>query len=134
MTFVESKRAALDLLKRNLNLVLDGANELDEEVGTAQVIPGDLGPAILTMQRDRLVHDIVYLDPPYAGGELDRALRLLGRGRVLGGKTILIAEHASGTTPPSSRVFSPTRTVSYGRAALTFYAISHDGAREFDTP
>jgi len=134
VTFVENNRAALDLLNRNLGLVLDGAADLVEEVGTVRVIPADLGAAVLTLRRDHLVYDIVFLDPPYKGGELDRALRLLGRASLLGEKTIVIAEHASGVKPPSSSTFSPARTATYGRSALTFYAISADHSRAFDTP
>jgi len=134
VTFVENNRAALDLLSRNLSLVLNGVGELAEQAGAVRLIPSDLGEATLTIRRDQLVYDIVFLDPPYLGGELDRALRLLGRGSLIGDKTILIAEHASGTKPPSSRAFSPARTVTYGRSALTFYTISQSHSREFDTP
>lgn len=133
VTFVESNRAALDLLSRNLSLVRNGAGDLVEQAGTVRVIPGDLREAVLTMRRDQLAYDIMFLDPPYMGGELDRALRLLSRSSLLGDRTILIVEHASGTKPPSSRTFSPARTVTYGRSALTFYAISADHSCEFDT-
>ena len=53
------------------------------------------------------VFDWIFLDPPYQGGALDRALRLLGSTRLVAG--IAVAEHDV-KNPPAER---------YGRIALS---------------
>jgi 16S rRNA G966 N2-methylase RsmD len=64
----------------------------------------------------------VFLDPPYGGGELERALRLLAGADVLAPGGLVICEH-EWRTPPSERhgrlALSEQRR--YGQTALSFY-------------
>ncbi|HET6372047.1 MAG TPA: 16S rRNA (guanine(966)-N(2))-methyltransferase RsmD [Candidatus Polarisedimenticolia bacterium] len=112
VVFVEKDPEAVDLLRRNLRYVGEAPYE---------VIPADLVVAIGMLANRGLGFDIIFLDPPYAGGELDRALRLVSTTMVLKPGGLLVAEHGARTTPPSPERLSAVRTVSYGSSSLTFY-------------
>jgi 16S rRNA G966 N2-methylase RsmD len=65
----------------------------------------------------------VFVDPPYAGGELERALRLLAQGNLVEPGGLVIAEH-EWRNPPSDRhgtlaLFDQRR---YGQTAVSFYS------------
>lgn len=112
--FVEAGEVAGEVLERNLRLVAEVGCEV-------AVMRRDLQHALAELESRHVAFDIVYLDPPYGGGELDRALRLIGRSTVLAGGAVVIGEHASGESPPRNSVLRSSRTSIYGRAALTFY-------------
>lgn len=112
-TFIEKEHAAVTLLRQNL-----------DHAGVARrtrVVARDLAAAVRTLEADDARFDIVYLDPPYEGGELDRALRLIGTSRLLGEGGLVVAEHDARAPARSTPHLAAVRTVSYGRTALTFY-------------
>jgi len=114
VTFVEKDPEALELLRRNL--------ELPRVAGRAvQVVSGDLAQAIGYLESRRATFGILFADPPYAGGELDRCLRLLGSSALFAPGGMLVAEHETGIRPTPPERITPTRTVRYGRSSLTFF-------------
>jgi 16S rRNA (guanine(966)-N(2))-methyltransferase RsmD len=64
----------------------------------------------------------IFLDPPYSGGELERALRLLAGARLLAPGGLVICEH-EWRTPPSERhgTLALCDQRRYGQTTLTFY-------------
>jgi 16S rRNA (guanine(966)-N(2))-methyltransferase RsmD len=66
--------------------------------------------------------DWVFVDPPYEGGALDRALRILSRGHTVAPTGLVIAEH-SAAEPPEDKVGRLVRDDQrrYGQTALSFY-------------
>ncbi len=112
--FVESDPAALDLLRRNLERV-----PLAE--GAAHVEAGDLARVIGRLERREAACGILFADPPYAGGEHDRCLRLLGGSKLLAPGAILVLEHEKGNALSLPATLRCTRTASYGRASLSFF-------------
>ena len=120
VTFVEEAADVMALLRGNIGVSGAGA-------ARAQLFGSDLARAIPVIEKSGRIFDLVFLDPPYSGGELDRALRLLSRSRLLGATTTLVAEHESRTPAPVPEGLRATRSVAYGRAALTFF--ERDGAR-----
>jgi 16S rRNA (guanine(966)-N(2))-methyltransferase RsmD len=128
-TFIEKEHAAVSLLRENL-----------DHAGVARrtrVVARDLAAAIRTLESDAARFDIVYLDPPYEGGELDRALRLIGTSRLLVEGSLVVAEHDARIPAQSTPRLAAVRTVSYGRTALTFYhrSVQREAAEgEADAP
>ena len=94
--------------------------------GRARVVRREAGAAILSLDGS---FDWVFLDPPYQGGHLDRALRLLGgrtadRGLLAG---VAIAEH-DGRSPPAAG-YGPLTLADrrrWGETAISFYRPSPD--------
>lgn len=114
VTLIEKDPRALAVLRRNLELAGERGRE-------ALVVPRDMARAVGILEADGAIFDIVYLDPPYEGGELERALRLLDGSRLLAEGAVVIAEHAARAAHPDHPRLVATRTVVHGRAGLTFY-------------
>ncbi len=135
VTFVERDRHAVEVIRANLDHSLAPLAGPDAASSPgARLLPMDVRPALAGLERDAEQFDLVFLDPPYGGGELERGLRLLARGRLLADGAVVIAEHHARDAPPASRGLEPARTISYGRAALTQYRIAAAHPVAFDTP
>lgn len=78
--------------------------------GRVRVVRGEVGEALRKLEGE---FDWIFLDPPYAYGPLDRALRLLAS-TSLADRALVIAEHDA-RTPPADEYDHKDRT---GRLAL----------------
>ncbi|HEY3174631.1 MAG TPA: 16S rRNA (guanine(966)-N(2))-methyltransferase RsmD [Candidatus Polarisedimenticolia bacterium] len=116
VAFIEQGREAIDLLRRNLTVAGDLSNR-------ATVIPADPTRGVPRLEREGRTFDLVFMDPPWSGGELDRGIRIVGRSRLLKEEAIVVGEHEESSEPPASDHLSPFRTARYGRTALTFYRL-----------
>ena len=115
VTFIENEPAAAELIQKNLfSCGLDARQ--------ARVIARDPAQAAHLLMGQERRFDIVYLDPPYAGGELERGLRLVADSGLLDAGAIVIGEHEAKSPSPVCRQLSAYRTATYGRVALTFFA------------
>lgn len=66
--------------------------------------------------------DIVFLDPPYRSGELEKVLPLIGEGAVLAPGAAVIAEHGKRhELPDRAGVLGKIKTYKYGDTVLTLY-------------
>ncbi|KJU82184.1 hypothetical protein MBAV_005624 [Candidatus Magnetobacterium bavaricum] len=66
--------------------------------------------------------DVVYVDPPYHGDELDIALPLIGSGNVLKTAALVIVEHFSKRpVPETSGRLTIKRSYRYGDTMLSLY-------------
>jgi len=64
--------------------------------------------------------DIVFLDPPYASGEIEPLLEILGKGDVLSDDALVVAEHSrKAELPEAAGVLRKKKTYRYGDTALT---------------
>ena len=111
--FVDRRKDAFALVKKNLALT----NLQDR----ARVVNGD---ALEFLSGTREAFDLVFLDPPYASGLLERALeRLTAPGfDILAPYGIIVAEHPAekalpAPPPPCRRL----RTYRYGKIAVTLF-------------
>ena len=74
------------------------------------------------LKRAESIFDIIFVDPPYASGELDIVLPLIDEKGVLGDNGIVIAEHSSKKTlAPEIGSLRLIKTYKYGDTSLTFY-------------
>jgi 16S rRNA (guanine966-N2)-methyltransferase len=120
---VENHRAAVELIERNLRTLGSSPGKL--RVMACQA----------TIGLDRLAgegeqFDYVFLDPPYAEiGEYHRALRQIGRSRLLTPSSIVIAEHSRHVLLEEN--YGPLlqyRSLRHGDSELSFYRLrqNHD--------
>ena len=117
VTFVEKDRPAVELLRRNVEM----AGDLSRR---ARIVPRDLAAALRVLEEDGARFDIVFLDPPYEGGALDRALRLVGHSGVLHEESLVVSEHDARTAPRGVAALPAVRSVRYGHTALTFHRVA----------
>ena len=84
------------------------------------------------IKKSESVFDIIFVDPPYASGELDMVLPLIDERGILGDNGIVIAEHSSKKTPPFTSPLDKggirgvgslklIKTYKYGDTSLTLY-------------
>lgn len=118
--FIESDRQAAALVRRNLEGV--GLPPAARPGGArAIVLECDVREGLLRLAGSRWTSGIAFVDPPYGGGALDRALRLLADSGVLEQGAIVAAEHDADEDPPETRGLEVFRSERYGRTGLSFY-------------
>lgn len=113
--FLEKHRAALAVIRENLKAL--GVGE------EAEVVGEDACTGLESLARRGLATDICFLGPPYtAPEEYDRALGLLGRGKVIRSGGVVIAQHTTRQELGDSYgVLRRSRTIRQGTNALSFY-------------
>ena len=111
---VEEERIALEAIERNVDAVGVKAR--------VRIVKREVGATITSLGGGGEKFDWIFLDPPYAGGSLDRALRLLSTTPLPAGK--VIAEHDM-KNPPDERYgkLALLDRRRYGTTELSFYAI-----------
>ena len=112
VVLVDSDRDAAQAAERNVAAL--------GLAGRVRIVRREAGDAIGGLSGPGARFDWVFLDPPYEGGALDRALRLLGRTTLVAG--VAAAEHDV-KNPPDDRygrlVLTDRR--SWGQTAISFY-------------
>ena len=88
----------------------------------ADIIRGEASAFIAKAVREGSKFDIIFLDPPYHSGELERILPQLSGGEMLNDKGIIIAEHLSKKKlPDETGNFVQKKAYKYGDTMLTLY-------------
>ncbi|WP_333654034.1 16S rRNA (guanine(966)-N(2))-methyltransferase RsmD [Dissulfurispira sp.] len=74
------------------------------------------------IKKSESVFDIIFVDPPYASGELDIILPLIDERSILGDNGVVIAEHSSKKKLISEiGILRLIKTYKYGDTSLTLY-------------
>ena len=117
VAFVESDPAAVRALRANLARLDPSAVD-----GAWAVMRGDI-ERTLTREASALAPiDVLWLDPPYAGGLGRKLLQRLGDCAILSPSGIVCMEHARREElPPSSGFLKQRSQHRYGHAVLSFY-------------
>ncbi len=109
--FVDRRADAVRLIRENLEATGLSAG--------ARVVPGD-SMAYLQSLQERF--DLIFLDPPYDTGLLERALEHIMRFDILAPHGIIVAEHPAGRVLPAALPpYRLRRTYRYGRIGLSVY-------------
>jgi len=88
----------------------------------AEIIKSKAADFIKKAERDNSKFDIIFLDPPYHSGELERILPMLSDGELLHDEGIIIAEHLSKKKLPDEiGNFVQKKAYKYGDTMLTLY-------------
>jgi 16S rRNA (guanine966-N2)-methyltransferase len=122
VVFVESHRAASDLIRRNLAAlkIEDGFYLMNTKVLTA----------VERLDEEGSTFDFIFLDPPYSEArEYHHMLRQLGRSRLLTPTTLVIAEHTRHYfLEEEYNRLERTRSIRHGDTQLTFYRLGQAAA------
>jgi 16S rRNA (guanine966-N2)-methyltransferase len=113
-TFVDRSRRACSVIRDNLT-----ALGIDAE---ANVICRDVVQAIRLLATQRTRFDIIFFDPPYAGGIYSRVLSSVATEPLLAEDGIMVVEHRA-KAPPGTEFgeLLMYRELKQGESALTFY-------------
>ena len=112
--FVDSHRDSIALVRKNL--------ELTGFTGQGRILAREAVAAIGALEREGSAFHLVFLDPPYRLGLVERLLERLAASPLLGATPVVVAETASDEEP--AETFGPLRQFDrrvYGDTALSFY-------------
>jgi 16S rRNA (guanine(966)-N(2))-methyltransferase RsmD len=113
-TFVERDARAVAALRANV-----AALGVEAAV---RVVRDDAVRAVGALARDGARFDVVFLDPPYDGGDVAAALDALGRGDVLAERAVVVAQHRTKRAPAAAHgALRAFRTRRFGETTLTFF-------------
>lgn len=88
----------------------------------AHIIAMNADDFIIKYAQKGIEADIVFLDPPYASGELEKVLPLLSTTGFLAGDAVVIAEHSKRVLLPyETGLLKKRKTYRYGDTLLTTY-------------
>lgn len=111
--FVEKARAALSVIKRNIQ-----ACALENQ---AQVIQWDIARNLNCLQRILLRYDLVFMDPPYNRDMIQMGLSNLSHSDCINPGGCIVVEHsASEPIPENTGRFAVLDRRKYGKTLVTF--------------
>ena len=110
-TFVDLRREAAALIRENLK-----ATRLEER---GKVVQGDSLSFLLTCRQK---YDLIFLDPPYASGLLEKALEQIAAIDILSEHGIMVCESAvEQVLPELKSPYTRGKDYRYGKIKLTVY-------------
>jgi 16S rRNA (guanine(966)-N(2))-methyltransferase RsmD len=134
--FIENHRAAVALLRRNLESLGIGlgtqlaASRRPQPVpslsgvfpGTAEIVALDADEALERLVALRLHLDVVFADPPYADEAAYHAvLEILGASLLAKNGLVILEHNRRRELPPNAGALERFRVLEQGDAALSFY-------------
>ena len=102
--FVEADRQAANIVRKNL--------ELARQTHKADIFEID---AFSYLSRCDCVFDIIFLDPPYNKGMLNKALDIISNRKLLASGGIIVAEGEFGGEVPNAVGFDIVKAAKYGK-------------------
>ncbi len=124
VVFVERAAPSLAVLRANIAAL---------ELGTSvRILPGDAVRAIQRLGREGVRVDLVLLDPPYAAGEVGRALEALVAARVLAPEALVVVESGRRHPVPSVVGLARLDERRYGDTVITQFAAAPPDERARD--
>ncbi len=118
--FIDSHRDSVALVKRNL--------ELTGFLDKSRVVCRDAPSALKALEDAGERFRLVFIDPPYQGRLLEKALQFLADSKLLDDGSIVIAEHSNRETLRGE--FGSLRQFdgrTYGDTILDFYTMQREG-------
>lgn len=103
-TFIEHDKKALAIVKKNI--------ELARQADKAEVFEKD---AFSYLSGTGSVFDVIFLDPPYNKGLLEKALCLIARQKLLSPDGIIVCEGEYGGEAPGGTYFDIVKSAKYGK-------------------
>lgn len=114
--FVESAPKAVDVIRKNLQSLSITAG--------FEILKSEANRGVVSLKARGVTPDFVFLDPPYSMENAYRqTLEALGKSKLAGPQTVIIAEHQKRFDPGEAAPLVRSRTVRQGDAALSFYRL-----------
>ena len=115
--FVESSAAAAKLIERNVHSL--------EITGGFEILRDDLAGIMWRLQRQHIVADVVFMDPPYRmRSSYEGTLTALAHSSLIWAMSLIVAEHEKKFDPGNAfGALRRVRTLKQGNAALSFYQL-----------
>ncbi|HOP39597.1 MAG TPA: 16S rRNA (guanine(966)-N(2))-methyltransferase RsmD [Geobacteraceae bacterium] len=119
--FIDSSRASNEIISKNLSLT--GFSD------RSRVIPRDFSAALTILEAEGGVFQLVFLDPPYRKGLVEKCLDQLGQSSCIDEETMVVAEFSSreDIIVPEGRLQLIDKRV-YGDTALAFFISTRKGS------
>lgn len=114
--FVDTDKNAVDIIKSNLEKA-----RLDSK---ADVIKKDV---FLYLEDCRNKFSLIFLDPPYNKGFLNKVFDMIDKKSMLEKDGIIVVESEYGGEFPDENAFSCIRSVKYGRTAVSLFRHHKNG-------
>jgi len=111
--FVEGRARSRMLLRRNIE-----ACRLEEK---AEVLPREVQGGIKILEKKGETFDIIFMDPPYGQGWVQKTLRALSQSAILAPQGLIVAEHSSGEDLPSVPPWERIDRRKYGGTEVSFF-------------
>jgi 16S rRNA (guanine(966)-N(2))-methyltransferase RsmD len=112
--FVEQDAGAVTALERNV-----AALRVRRET---RVVRADVGRALNRLAEDGERFELIFLDPPYDAGLVEKTLFRLGEGALTTADSIVVAQHFTKRSPPETvGTLAAYRTRRFGETTLTFF-------------
>lgn len=110
-TFIDVRKDAVALVRENLKFT-----KLEEH---AKVVQGDSLSYLATCREK---YDLIFMDPPYGSGLLEKAIEMAAAIDILSENGIMICECAADQALPTvSAPYSKGREYRYGKIKITLY-------------
>jgi len=116
--FVDKSKVCTDIIIENLKFTRLYEN--------AQIINKDVIEAIDDLGSKNTVFDIIFLDPPYAGGFYERVLNMIIKTGILSEKGYVVAESAKDYKFPFINGFKIKKERKCGPAVMTFLNLGEE--------
>lgn len=122
--FVEQDAGAVTALQRNVTTL--GVRR------ATRVVRGDAVRSLNRLAEDGERFELIFLDPPYDAGLVEKTLSRLGDRALTTADTIVIAQHFTKHPPPDTiGALTAFRTRRFGETTLTFF---RPGAYDAEIP
>ena len=106
-TFVEANKSAMATVKKNI--------ELTRAEDAASTVFGD---ALSFLNNCTGVFDVIFLDPPYSTGLLEKAVRLIKEKNLLAEGGIILCESEVGGEEPPTDIYETVKQTKYGKTTV----------------
>ena len=127
LVLVENDPAALRAIEHNLSRA---------SLTTAvEVLRGDAAERVVSLHRDGEEFDVVYADPPYDAGEVERILRALAAAPLVATGGVIVIEHSPRERGPDrAGTLQRMDERRYGQTSVSFFEPASSGSnRESDS-
>ncbi|MCX7903720.1 MAG: 16S rRNA (guanine(966)-N(2))-methyltransferase RsmD [Caloramator sp.] len=113
-TFIEKDKSAYKVLLENIKSL-----KFDDR---SKAYLGDSFKIIKHLSKENLKYDLIFLDPPYGKGIVQRAIEAISENKIYNDNTLIVSElDEKDEVPEIVGVFKNSRIEKYGRCKIIFW-------------
>ncbi len=115
VTFVDKARPAIQCIQANLATL--------KFTHLATLIPSEVCKAIERLHQQNKIFDLIFIDPPYDQGLVQKTLNALEQFPIFHNQTLILSEHSPRENFSIPKIFQLEQTRSYGQTKMSFLAV-----------